>query len=53
MYVQLKVSNVAIECLNGYCGLSPPKDNLMAWLYIELYCFYIYMLAAICYIVYN
>jgi hypothetical protein len=50
MYVQLVVSNVAMECVDGDCGLSAPKDNLMTWLYIEMYCFYMYLIAAVFYI---
>jgi len=53
MYVQLVVGNVAIQCVNGECGLSPPKDNLMTWLYIEIYCFYMYLIAAVFYIAFH
>lgn len=35
------------------CSLEPPQSVLMAWLYIEMYCFYIYMFAAILYISYH
>ena len=38
---------------NDECVLSPPQSTLMAWLYIEMYCFYIYMFAAILYISYH
>ena len=58
-YVQMNISNVASVCVTESdgtgidCSLGAPKSNLMAWLYIEMYCFYLYMASAIVYIVYH
>ena len=58
MYIQMNVSNTATECITDStgrveCELRPPSDNLMAWLYIEMYCFYLYMASTIVFIVYH
>ena len=49
-YVQMEVYNHQMACHNGVCNLEPPRSSLMAWLYIEIYCFYLYMVSAIFYI---
>lgn len=52
-YVQMEVYNHQMACHDGVCNLEPPKSSLMAWLYIEIYCFYLYMMSAIFYIAFH
>lgn len=50
----MSVYNEQIRCVAGVgCSLLSPGSAIMAWLYIEMYCFYIYMFAAILYIAYH
>lgn len=37
----------------GECELAPPSDTYMAWLMIEIYCFYTYLVSAIFYICFH
>ena len=46
----MEVYNHQMACHDGVCNLEPPRSSLMAWLYIEIYCFYLYMVSAIFYI---
>ena len=52
-YVQVSVCNLESVCVDGSCSLSAPSDPLMAWLYIELFCFYTYMASFMGYIAYH
>lgn len=52
--VQLNVYNLQLRCNDkGVCELEPPDNTLLGWLYIEIQCFYLYMLSAIVYIIYH
>ena len=53
-YVQMNIFNVALVCeTDGGCSITSPKSNIMAWLYIEITCFYLYMVSTVCYIAYS
>ena len=52
-YVQMSVYKEQFSCIDGaQCELKAPQSVIMAWLYIEMYCFYIYMFATVLYIAY-
>ena len=59
MYVQMNVSKVAETCVKDpetgklECEMGSPDDNKMAWLYIEMYCFYLYMASTVTFIIYH
>ena len=53
-YVQMTVFNHQFICNEkGDCKLSPPENAIMAWLYIEIFCFYLYMISACLYIAFH
>jgi len=53
-YVQLEVYRNQSICEEGNgCKLEPPKNSMMVWLYIEIYCFYLYLASTIFYIAYH
>ena len=54
-YVQLNVYKNQQNCdpVTGDCRLEPPKNAYMIWLYIEMYCFYFYLLSSVFYIMYH
>lgn len=33
--------------------MTAPNNNIIAWLYIEIACFYLYMISTVCYIAYS
>ena len=49
-YVQLEVYNNAMICGTNGCALASPKNVFLLWLYIEIFCFYLYMLSTVFYI---
>ena len=53
-YVQMSVFKEQFSCDSSgtNCSLDPPQSVIMAWLYIEMNCFYLYMFSAILYIAY-
>lgn len=52
-FVQMSVYKEQFSCVDGAeCTLKAPQSVIMAWLYIEMYCFYIYMFATVLYIAY-
>ena len=54
-YVQLQVyAENFKECKVGEsCALKGPKNSYMVWVYIEVFCFYLYMLSSAVYIIYH
>ena len=53
-YVQLNVYKNQQKCTaDGDCRLEPPKNSYMIWLYIEMYCFYFYLLSSVVFIMYH
>jgi hypothetical protein len=49
-YVQLEVFNHSMVCGAHGCALETPKNVFLLWLYLEIFCFYLYMLSAVFYI---
>lgn len=53
-YVQMTVYNVQLKCEGEHgCVLAPPSHAEMVWLYIEVYCFYIYMISGVFFIIFH
>ena len=52
-YVQMSVYNNQTICDSDGCSLAPPDNSYMVWLYIEVYCFYIYMIAGVFFIIFH
>lgn len=53
-FVQMTVFNLNMVCdEGGKCSLAAPKNTIMAWLYIEIYCFYVYMFSTCIYICFH
>ncbi len=52
-YVQLEVYNNSMICGAHGCSLAAPKNVYLAWLYLEISCFYLYMMSTIFYIVFH
>ena len=40
-------------CEDSGCHLSSPETATNGWVYIEIYCFYLYLVSAVFYIVYH
>ena len=52
-YVQLNVYNMNSKDIGERLVLRDPENSYMVWLYIEIYCFYLYMVSTGCYIMYH
>jgi len=52
-YVQLEVYNNMTVCDAESCWLQSPTNVFSVWLYIEIYCFYLYMASTVFYIAYH
>lgn len=51
--VQLNVYNNNSVCDADGCSLIPPNNVYLVWLYIEMYCFYMYMVSSVIFIMYH